>query len=200
MQFGSESNHESTLCQREREVWDYQQQQIDRLKRERNFWEETAAQHCRNEEYYRGLVQKIGETIGEEAYIADDGGKHLDVLCAKVPELVVALKRERDEAQIGQAKFHEQGMHCNELQSKLLDAEAAWQIGWLVWSNEHQAWWRPGLLGYTTEIIAAGRYSLEEALECASSRSHTGVPPEVVVPSPELIAELSGREEGKGGV
>ena len=59
-------------------------------------WQETAAYAQRGLDYYRSLVVKIGETIGESAYIADDGGTHDDVLCAKVPELVAALQAERD--------------------------------------------------------------------------------------------------------
>jgi len=65
------------------------------LKREVGDWEneakawlETARQHCKNEEYYRGLVQQIGSLFGEAAYISDDGIKQEDILCAKVPELV----------------------------------------------------------------------------------------------------------------
>ena len=54
-------------------------------------WYDTAAQHARNEEYYRGLVIQIGEMLGDEAYISDDGSVQQDVLCAKVPELVRAL-------------------------------------------------------------------------------------------------------------
>lgn len=64
--------------------------------REIEAWKETALLHHRNEQYYRGLVVKIGEMLGEAAYIADDGGRAEDVLCAKVPELVVALTAERD--------------------------------------------------------------------------------------------------------
>lgn len=51
-------------------------------------WKDTAAQMCSNMEYYRGLVEKIGNMLGEEAYISDDGSRQQDVLCAKVPELV----------------------------------------------------------------------------------------------------------------
>jgi len=51
-------------------------------------WMDTAAQNQRNADYYRGLVVKCGEAIGESAYIADDGVRHEDILCAKVPELV----------------------------------------------------------------------------------------------------------------
>ena len=51
-------------------------------------WYETAAQHARNEDYYRNLVKEIGVMFGEAAYISDDGSRQQDVLCAKVPELV----------------------------------------------------------------------------------------------------------------
>lgn len=54
-------------------------------------WIGQSAQNQRNTDYYRGLVERCGEAIGEQAYIADDGGKHNDVLCAKVPELVEKL-------------------------------------------------------------------------------------------------------------
>lgn len=57
---------------------------------ERNAWVESAAQFSRNEDYYRGLVQRIGIALGPEAYTADDGSISQDVLCAKVPELVEA--------------------------------------------------------------------------------------------------------------
>lgn len=59
---------------------------------ERNAWIETAAQFSRNEDYYRGLVTEIGEGLGDEAFIADDGSRSQDVLCAKVPGLVAAMR------------------------------------------------------------------------------------------------------------
>ena len=58
---------------------------------ERSPWEETAAQFCRNMEYYRGLVDRIGRAIGPEAYVADDGSVSEDVLRAKVPEIIERL-------------------------------------------------------------------------------------------------------------
>lgn len=33
----------------------------------------------------------------------------------------------------------------------------------LVWSNQHAAWWRPARRGYTTIIEEAGRYDRGEA-------------------------------------
>ena len=35
---------------------------------------------------------------------------------------------------------------------------------YLIWSHEHEAWWRPGALGYTTEITEAGRYTGSDAM------------------------------------
>lgn len=38
--------------------------------------------------------------------------------------------------------------------------------GWyLIWSNEHRAWWKPDSRGYTVSLERAGRYSRAEALE-----------------------------------
>ena len=65
-------------------------EEIDREQQKATNWLETAHQHHRNEEYYRGLVVQIGEMLGDEAFIADDGVKHLDVLCAKIPDLIKA--------------------------------------------------------------------------------------------------------------
>lgn len=54
-------------------------------------WIEFAAQNQRNTEYYRGLLIKCGNIIGDEAYISDDGSVQDEVLCAKIPELVEKL-------------------------------------------------------------------------------------------------------------
>jgi len=35
----------------------------------------------------------------------------------------------------------------------------------LVWSIEHDAWWRPAHYGYTRDIRDAGRYPRDEARE-----------------------------------
>ena len=56
---------------------------------------------------------------------------------------------------------------------------------YLIWSNEHDAWWRPESCGYTTFIESAGRYSKAEAEDiCSFARSPVSnqvVPPEVMV-------------------
>lgn len=50
---------------------------------------------------------------------------------------------------------------------------------WLIWSNEHTAFWRPNSAGYTTHAEAAGRYTESEAMDiCRNARSRVpGLPP-----------------------
>jgi hypothetical protein len=62
---------------------------IDEAVRQRDGWINVAAMHHRNEEYYRGLIDQIGEALGPQAYISDDGSVQDSVLRAKVPELAI---------------------------------------------------------------------------------------------------------------
>jgi hypothetical protein len=42
---------------------------------------------------------------------------------------------------------------------------------YLVWSNEHAAWWGPNRCGYNTHISHAGRYTRDEAIKiCNGAR------------------------------
>lgn len=54
-------------------------------------WMDTAAHAYRDVAYYRDLLVKCGEAIGDKSYISDDGSIQQDVLCAKIPELVREL-------------------------------------------------------------------------------------------------------------
>ena len=51
-------------------------------------WMKTAAQNQRNADYYRGLLEQCGRSIGNRAFTADDGSHSEDVLCAKIPEII----------------------------------------------------------------------------------------------------------------
>ncbi len=65
-----------------------------------------------------------------------------------------------------------------------------------VYSNEHQAFWRPNSCGYTTDILQAGLYTKEEADEiCLDLRSHKegNLSPEVA----RLESELSASDREK---
>lgn len=56
---------------------------------------------------------------------------------------------------------------------------------YLIWSNEHHAWWRPESRGYTLDVDGAGRYTREETISiCAHARDGWGsksVPSEIPV-------------------
>lgn len=54
-------------------------------------WMNTAVQNQRNADFYRGIVEKIGNILGVEARTADDGTVGDSVHALKVPELVAKL-------------------------------------------------------------------------------------------------------------
>jgi len=54
-------------------------------------WISTAAQNERNTDFYRGLLDKIAEHLGPEAYMADDGVVHDTPLRFGLPDLVSKL-------------------------------------------------------------------------------------------------------------
>jgi len=62
---------------------------------------------------------------------------------------------------------------------------------YLVWSNEHRAWWRPNSNGYTGSIDQAGRYTRHEAVRIVDG-ANAFIPTdherfEVMVLAPECI-------------
>jgi hypothetical protein len=68
------------------------------------------------------------------------------------------------------------------------------QGAWIVWSNEHRAFWRPNRCGYTVRIEQAGRYTKAEAETIcnganyrAISNLRSGTPPEIYMPAPEAV-------------
>lgn len=70
---------------------------------------------------------------------------------------------------------------------------------WLVWSNEHQAWWPKSRSGYVRDEKQAGRFNLDEALDIckkAEPGSKNGIPNEIPVPAPELALYL---KDGRPG-
>jgi hypothetical protein len=46
---------------------------------------------------------------------------------------------------------------------------------WLVWSNEHNGWWRPGRAGYTEDMGQAGRFTFTEAQQIITDSARGGV-------------------------
>lgn len=53
----------------------------------------------------------------------------------------------------------------------------------LIWSNEHGAWWRPNSCGYTKDQSDAGQYDLQEATDiCLSANRGDRFPEETIQP------------------
>jgi hypothetical protein len=59
-------------------------------------------------------------------------------------------------------------------------------MNWVIWSEEHGAWWRVGRAGYTRSLVSAGRYSETEAkaIEAAGNRYLPSGYNEVALPDP----------------
>lgn len=64
---------------------------------------------------------------------------------------------------------------------------------YLVWSNEHRAWWRPRAQGYTVHLEAAGRFSREEAIKHSrGGDQYRGQPlPELPIREADLMEILA---------
>jgi hypothetical protein len=63
-------------------------------------------------------------------------------------------------------------------------------VRYVIWSNQHKAWWRPKSAGYARDVRGAGVYSRTEALDiCQTARDGWGVghPPDEV---PVLVSDL----------
>lgn len=54
---------------------------------------------------------------------------------------------------------------------------------WLIWSNEHSAWWRANQHGYTYARSEAGRYTFEKACQIVANANYglDGEPHEAMV-------------------
>ena len=62
---------------------------------------------------------------------------------------------------------------------------------WLVWSYEHDAWWRPNACGYTPHLYEAGLYSEEKALEIEREANRYTKPGKLNERAIPLAAEMA---------
>lgn len=61
---------------------------------------------------------------------------------------------------------------------------------YLIWSNEHNAWWEAGCVGYVDHTHFAGRFTREEALEiCNAANSVWDTYKSICVPDELPIEE-----------
>ena len=68
------------------------------------------------------------------------------------------------------------------------------EASWIIWSNEHRAFWNPDRRGYTRHIEQAGRYTKAEAdAICSGANYRSGsdlsrsIAPEICMPAPEAL-------------
>lgn len=71
---------------------------------------------------------------------------------------------------------------------------------YVVWSNEHAAWWGPDECGYRSDLSHAGRYTREHALKLACARDglswrghRLGNPPEIAIREDDALAMVADR-------
>lgn len=63
---------------------------------------------------------------------------------------------------------------------------------YLIWSEEHHAWWRPAERGYTSQMKEAGRYSKQRADVIVHNANLIGFN-EIAIPMPEQLPKLIAR-------
>ena len=61
---------------------------------------------------------------------------------------------------------------------------------YLIWSEEHSAWWNPRSAGYTNKITRAGIYDEDEAKSIVESANHGDLTfNEIAIPVPEDLEQ-----------
>lgn len=62
----------------------------------------------------------------------------------------------------------------------------------LIWSEEHGAWWAPVSVGYTTSIVKAGRYTEPVAKKICRGANYGSTFHEIAIPVPQGIPARKG--------
>lgn len=62
---------------------------------------------------------------------------------------------------------------------------------YLIWSNEHDAWWGPNERGYTRNLHAAGQYTREDAIRICKHALPTAMHLGRIAEIPILMADLA---------
>jgi len=123
------------------------------------------------------------------------------VWTAVCPDGAIAL-----EAEVYRAMTWPTPTHWRPLPSPPLAGMDQAEPRYLVWSNEHKAWWGPEHRGYTRIIANAGRYDRDEALTIAGKRGggwylNKGNPDEIAIPEQDAIDQYADitRAQSVGG-
>ena len=75
-----------------------------------------------------------------------------------------------------------------------LGKQSSNQKVWLIWSNEHNAWWGPAERGYVRDIRSAGLYTFERAAEICDCANIAVEPDEA--PKETMLRQPRSDEDG----
>lgn len=151
------------------------------------------------------------KTAHDEGY--DEGSDERDETC-EVGDVVQAPSRPLWQlaAALRRRDLAEAEQHLDEV-ARLLSEQATEQVQqgrfsyaakvpgdgaqkYLVWSNEHGAWWGPDCRGYTRTIANAGRYDRAKALSIAGTRDggwhvRKDNPDEIAIPEQDALEQYA---------
>lgn len=68
---------------------------------------------------------------------------------------------------------------------------------WVIWSHEHDAWWRPNEFGYTRELLGAGVYPRGRARQIETEANRGQVRNEEALPLAEAIGRAAADANGQ---
>jgi hypothetical protein len=69
---------------------------------------------------------------------------------------------------------------------------------WVIWSEEHRAWWGAARWGYVPQLTKAGRYTEAVAREIVERANIGGKFNEIAIPDPLLRTDKQGFEHEMG--
>jgi hypothetical protein len=67
---------------------------------------------------------------------------------------------------------------------------------YLVWSNEHRGWWKPGGRGYSPGLQSAGRFSREQAIKICRQALPTSAHIKLIAEVPVRLCDVNEMLEG----
>ena len=63
---------------------------------------------------------------------------------------------------------------------------------YVIWSYEHNGWWRPDWCGYTNDLRQAGHYPEEETAKILKGANFENHINEVAIPVSQFVEKLGG--------
>jgi len=113
------------------------------------------------------MASELDNILERMKKLIDDFKAKIDVLQAHVKNRDLAISRYRLEEKEIAALAHwidpESETVCDVMREMHKKIKVIEQPEYLIWSNEHNAYWRPNSAGYAKKVGEAGYYSFAEA-------------------------------------